>query len=91
MGTLITRMTTVLTALAGGAIIGSLFNGFGHYRHIYSGNTDTRSKELKLLEAENAGRLKNRIIIGCVLGAVIGTAAGVLISQFECCSDEDEG
>ena len=88
MSKLVTRLTTVLTALAGGAIIGSIFNGFGHYRHIYSEDADTRSGELKMLEEENASRLKNRIIVGCILGAVIGTAAGVVISQFECCDDE---
>lgn len=85
---LISRTATVLVALTGGAVIGSVINGFGHYRHLYSDNDKQRAKELKRLEAEDCGRLRNRIIIGCVLGAVIGTATGVLISQFDTCDDD---
>ena len=88
LGNYIGRTTTVLTALAGGALLGSLLNGFGHFRHLYTDNDRQRTNELKRLQKEDSGRLKKRIVIGCVLGAIIGTAAGVMMSQLET-HDED--
>lgn len=76
----ISDVATVGVAVSLGAICGSMLNGFGHFRKIYSDNPKKKAKELRKLEDENVQRLKKRMIIGCILGACAGIGLGVLMA-----------
>ncbi len=75
-----------------GAVIGGLFNAFGHYRHVYSSDPIKKEKELTRLVDENTSKMKTRLVVGGVIGALAGTAVGVFLASpgSGCCAQIEE-